>query len=388
MRILYVADTYETGGAFLSFMGLIGSITEISDDVSPVILTSQNGKTNEFANECGIENYSVGHRAFLVNRGSTLPRRIIRFFLRPVLKLKYERANKKAIELAEKYIDFSKIDVIHSNSDRNDIGAILAGRHNIPHVWHIREFADWDYDCFTLRNDYIAFMNEHADSFVAISHAVADRWIEKGLDSKKVTVVYNGVAKPQKKPDFQGDVSSIKGLIVGFVAPFKGQYDLIKAIGLLDKNTRSLFHLDIYGNGAIEYVLLLKLYVMFRGLQKTVCFKGYAGNITEIYKDYNVGFMCSKAEGFGRVTVEYLLNGLCVIASDTGANPELVEDGKTGYIYKYNDSNELANKIKHVVHRYEDTLVCAKNGYEMACELFTKEENARNIHNLYCRLVG
>ena len=48
MKILYVADTYEIGGAFLAFIDLIGDILEKHQDITPIILTSKQGKNNEF----------------------------------------------------------------------------------------------------------------------------------------------------------------------------------------------------------------------------------------------------------------------------------------------------------------------------------------------------
>ena len=36
-------------------------------------------------------------------------------------------------------IDFSTIDIVHSNTNRQDIGAFIARKHNIKHVWHVRE---------------------------------------------------------------------------------------------------------------------------------------------------------------------------------------------------------------------------------------------------------
>jgi glycosyltransferase involved in cell wall biosynthesis len=38
----------------------------------------------------------------------------------------------------------------------------------------------------------------------------------------------------------------------------------------------------------------------------------------------NIGLMCSRDEAFGRVTIEFMLHKMPVIASNSGANPELV----------------------------------------------------------------
>ena len=43
-----------------------------------------------------------------------------------------------AIHKIEKSIDFSTVDIIHSNLKIIDIVTILAKKYNIPHIWHIR----------------------------------------------------------------------------------------------------------------------------------------------------------------------------------------------------------------------------------------------------------
>ena len=383
MKILYVADTYEIGGAFLSFISLLDDILQKHDDIVPIVLSSKHGKNNEFADKSGVENYSIGHKAYYMNNGSTLPRKIIRFVLRPALKARYELANRRAIKRAENLIDFNTVDLIHSNSNRNDIGAILAKKHGIPHIWHLREFGE---ECFTLRSDYINFMNNHADCFVAISHAVADRWIEKGLDPKKIVVVYNGV-KCVSGTIQKWDDRLVKGVITGFVSPFKGQYDLIKSLNLIKNDIRHRFQLDIYGNVAIEYLIRLKLYVAIHKMGDIVRFKGYVSAVESLYSKYDIGFMCSKAEGFGRVTVEYMMGGLCVIASDTGAYQELIENGVNGHIYRYKDNRDLAEKIKEVIANPDKALLCAQKGIADAQSKYTKEINADNLCKLYYKVL-
>jgi glycosyltransferase involved in cell wall biosynthesis len=43
--------------------------------------------------------------------------------------------------------------------------------------------------------------------------------------------------------------------------------------------------------------------------------------------------MCSVAEGFGRVTAEFMSWGKPVIGRNSGATPEIVEDGLNGLLY-------------------------------------------------------
>ena len=59
--------------------------------------------------------------------------------------------------------------------------------------------------------------------------------------------------------------------------------------------------------------------------------------------------MCSRSEGFGRVTAEYMMAELPVLASDTEANPELIREGIDGYLYKFNDIEDMTDKAMKII---------------------------------------
>jgi glycosyltransferase involved in cell wall biosynthesis len=53
------------------------------------------------------------------------------------------------------------------------------------------------------------------------------------------------------------------------------------------------------------------------------------------------------AEQFGRVLVEAMAAGKIIIGSSSGAIPEVI--GNAGYVFRENDSNDLAVKIESVL---------------------------------------
>ena len=60
-----------------------------------------------------------------------------------------------------------------------------------------------------------------------------------------------------------------------------------------------------------------------------------------------------KQEGFGRVTVEYMLSGLCPIVSNTGANLEIVDDKISGIVYEKGNIQDLKEKIKYCINNIQ-----------------------------------
>ena len=78
-----------------------------------------------------------------------------------------------------------------------------------------------------------------------------------------------------------------------------------------------------------------------------------------------------------------MMSGLCVIASDTGANPELVKDSVNGMIYHYNDINDLRSKIRKVINDMDEVKKLSENAYAFSKETFTAANNAANIYKIY-----
>ena len=100
-------------------------------------------------------------------------------------------------------------------------------------------------------------------------------------------------------------------------------------------------------------------------------------------KEYDVAINCSKCEAFGRVTVEYMTAELCVIAANTGANEELIEDGFNGLIYNYDSDKDLCEKILYVKNNRKIINVLGKNAHKKVKEKFSKQRNSNEIVKIY-----
>lgn len=124
------------------------------------------------------------------------------------------------------------------------------------------------------------------------------------------------------------------------------------------------------------------------GIEHLVKFKGYQKDVGNYLSQYDIGLMCSRDEGFGRVTVEYMMTGLCVIASDTGANPELIEDGVSGLLYQYGDIRSLAGAIRKCVEEPDLRCRLSERGRLRANTEFTATRNAMQVYEVYNRVLN
>lgn len=385
MKVVYIADIGIEGGATRSLFELVSTMKE-RYGVEPVVLTSKPSRFNELLEEKQIENHSVGHGAFLQGAPDARWKTPAKYILYGLYYYTHLRPSLKA---ALKAIDWETVDLIHTNVARDDIGMMLSRRTGTPNICHIREFGEADFYCWSYRWHYVRYLAKRTDGFIAISNAVKDCWVQKGLDARQIRVIYNGVDGDSILPaDHMGWAKDdiLRLVIVGGVIPNKGQWQAIESLTLLSEAIRGKVQLDVIGRvtGTYKTNLLKPLHALH--IENSVRFLGGCDDVYERLKDYHIGLMCSKAEGFGRVTVEYMHAGLAVIASDSGANREIIEDGRTGLLYRSGNTQALANAVARLYQNRELLCQTAEAGREAAKRNFTKERNAQNIYTAYSEI--
>ena len=384
MKVVYIADIGIEGGATKSLVELVDTMKK-ENGVEPIVLTSGYNRRNELLNADGIENHAVGHGAFLQGAPDAVWKKPIKWGLfAAYYYLHYHSSIRKALRL----IDWKSVDLIHTNVARDDLGMEISRRTGVPNLCHIREFAELDFNCWSYRPHYVKYLAQNTDGFIAISEAVKRYWIAKGIPENKIEVIYNGVDCQKIKPaDHRkwAEDPTVKMVIVGGVIPNKGQYQAIEALCMLPERIRPYFRLDVIGGITETYKLKLSEPLKKCGIENQVRFLGACNDVYDRLKDYHIGLMCSKAEGFGRVTVEYMHAGLVVIASDTGANLELIQDQTTGLIYHRDDVKTLTQKLVYVWEHKDKIAEIADRGKKEA-EKYTKEKNAREIFAQYRKM--
>lgn len=382
MNILMIADGDTKYGASHSLLQMIQELKTMFDINIKIVIPVHSEMRNKLKN-IGCEFFCIHYAPFYQGVPSDKWKYPIKYIARGIL---YWYGRIRAVEEIEKSLDLGKIDLIHSNSSREDLGALIASKYNIPLIWHIREFGDRDYKCYSYRKNYIDYMNKSATQFISVSDAVKEHWTKKGIQRRKIIRVYNGVTQQNVLSKEQNSVTqgekTLKMVIVGSISETKGQIWAIEAVKkIFDENVQII--LDIIGDGSRSYVNKLKRKIIKYGLEKLVNFRGYQKNISNLLSQYDIGLMCSKDEGFGRVTAEYMMSGICVIASDTGANGELIEDGISGLLYQYGDTWSLANTIKRCIDDPELRYKLGMGGYLRANREFTAKGNAIQVYDIY-----
>lgn len=381
MNILFIAsDNDRASGAFLSMVRLC-SILKNTYKHNVYVLVQRPGDGQILLEEQGIPVY--------YKRAYNWIARIKEF---DGLKNRVERnikrvLNKKSVYEYIKLIKELEIEIVHINTSWTYIGAVAAKRVGVPYVWHIREFLEEDQNVRMWNRNYGYRLISDAEKVITISDSIYQKY-KKLVKKEKLVTIYNGIDADTFYSQTHGilDKKEYLFLIIGFISEPKGQWQLIEAASILRKKGYSNFKIKIVGKGQDSYVENLRNKVHKLELEAYIEFCGYRSDAADLYKKADITFVCSKAEAFGRVTVEAMMGGSLVIGADIAATRELIDDHKTGLLYKSEDPNDLAQKIEWTLNHMNEAKEMADRGRNYMFQNMTAEKNAEKINEVYLKI--
>jgi glycosyltransferase involved in cell wall biosynthesis len=297
--------------------------------------------------------------------------------------------NLRLIPLLEKQLKQWSVDLIYTNASVIPAGALVAKRLKLPHVWHLREFIDLDYN---LRHDWgKGIFNQllgQADARIAISKAIYDHLLDK-LSPERNHIIYNGVASVSDFDRFRRiKRSSVKSdefftfALVGMVHPNKGQDVAIRALALLTQKFPQV-RLLIVGGGDVSYVRRL---VSELGIKDRVDFWGHVDDPYRAYLSADAVLMCSKNEGMGRVTVEAMSACCPVIGYDNAGTSEIIQHRQTGLLYR-GGFEALASQMQWCLENPSQIKQIGKNAWQFARQQYSVETYAKEVYKVLSTVV-
>lgn len=378
MKALFVTHFPNMSGANRSVFQLIKELKE-DYHVEPFVLVPTTdryeGTIHQALKKIGVPFLEVEIRYFKLNNPTL--RNIVGYML-------YLWRNRNLYKKLKSH----HFDIVHSNTSVIDIGAYLSRQLKTKHVWHLREFGNKDYNLYPIGGRwYERFTYRHADAYVAISKIIAEFYSSK-VNKERLHTIYNGIC-----PDDMVKLSLHKNTITqffaaGMISEVKNQKVIVMAVDeLVHGRGVKAIHLTLVGEHIEPYTQEVFAMIKAKGLDEYVSILPEVDGIQSLAAQMDVGIMSSRAEAFGRVTIEYQLYNLLVIANDAGANPELIDDNVTGLLYKAGDHLQLADKMQLAIEHPEMLASLAAAGREHARQHFLSIYNTEAIYHLYQDLV-
>jgi glycosyltransferase involved in cell wall biosynthesis len=190
------------------------------------------------------------------------------------------------------------------------------------------------------------------------SEVLRQCYVEAGFPANHVSVIPRGLPARviQDTPPAAAQHSAIELLFAGRLTEAKGVHLAIQTVALLngelgaelDRSAR----LNIVGEGDPSYVQRLQNLVESLGLQQAVRFIGKVTQeeLFDLYKHHDAVLIPSIwVEPFGRIAIEAMSQGTCVIASERGGPAEIVTHGHDGLLVPAEDPHAMGRAVVELV---------------------------------------
>ena len=369
MRVCFVSHTSGWGGAERALVELIEALKKRGVDC--YVLLPRGGDLVRELRERHIPFRMFPYRMW-VGRNSPLWKRVGRAMLTLATVVPVANAMMRW-----------RCDIVVTNTFTVCVGALAAKLVGRPHVWYVHDFI-YEHHGFTfdLGSRFSFWLMRRSLYWVFNSHAVAAKFREY-LGPSDLRVVYQSVGFAPEPRLGDGairlrDGTRMRCVIVGVLHEAKGQQEAIRAIAHLAR-TGVPVELLVIGRGDPKYLSVLLGLVAENQVHRHVEFVGYVENPIPFMESADAVLMCSRFEGFGRVTVEAMRAGKPVIGARSGGTVELIRDGFNGLLYTPGSHTELAERIRYLYEQPSLAARMGQNGRRWASVQFTEKRYAEGV---------
>ncbi len=298
-----------------------------------------------------------------------------------------------ALKLA-KYIRTNHIDIIHVHHGKDlflcVLARVFARRGKIIYTRQMT-LTRYKHDI------YHKFLYRNVDAYVVITRALYDDAVKYlPIPKDRIHLLYYGVPKPPTDitecthylRDNGLDLDSTKIAIFGRIEEIKGQHLLIEAVTRLVKKGHDA-QVAIIGHVMDEkYFGQLQEKIKENNLEEKIRYLGFHNNPVSIMHCFDAVVLATRCETFGLVLPEAMRAGTCVVGTDCGGVPEIIEHGETGLLFKPDDAADLADKLLLLIADKDYRMRLANAGKVDADGRFSEEQHYENLKNILSELFS
>ncbi|MBD2450640.1 glycosyltransferase family 4 protein [Nostoc sp. FACHB-152] len=196
-----------------------------------------------------------------------------------------------------------------------------------------------------------------ADRVIAVSQAVSDSMVRRGIPQSKLRVVANGTLNSPRHPSIQNyqplplhspAITTVAGMYTR-----KGIAELIAAFSKIASDFPQA-HLYLVGDGPERSIFeKLAKSTSFSdacgGLRQRIHFEGFQPEPQRYMLATDIFVLASHCESFGLVLTEAREAGCAIVASDVDGIPETLDNRQAGILVPPKDSQTLATALAQLL---------------------------------------
>lgn len=210
---------------------------------------------------------------------------------------------------------------------------------------HAAEFEEFYEALSEKKKHYVSDTLEKVDLNIVLSKRLIKMITDKA-PSARVKVLYNAVQTYEVNP-YNPHARNI--LFLGRLGKRKGVYDLLNVIKDLDKKLSQDVRFYLCGDGEVENV---KKVVCEYGIQHRIAHVGWVDKEQKkkYIADSMINVLPSYNEGLPMSILETMASGIPNISTDIASIPEVISEGKNGFMITPGDTKALADNILTLVN--------------------------------------
>ncbi len=299
------------------------------------------------------------------------------------------------------YIRREQIQLIHGTEKPRDAfyGVLLGkltGARSVVHL-HVK-YEDWI-------TRPVKWALRHADAIVGVSRFVAQSAIEAGHAPERVFHVVNGIdlssskwdpaldPRPGRRSLGVADGSPLIG-ITSRLYRWKGHHDLLDALAIVKQEIPDV-RLAIIGEddprahpGGGSYRAELESQARRLNLENQVIFTGFRTDIPDLLAAFDVFAMPTWEEPCAVAFLEAMAMGKPVVAWDSGGTPELVVNGRTGFVVEPRSIPALADSLIRLLRDADLRRRIGQEGRRRVEQVLTPARMCESMSAIYREILS
>jgi glycosyltransferase involved in cell wall biosynthesis len=242
-------------------------------------------------------------------------------------------------------------------------------------------------------NSFSRWKHRQVDCFIAASEAIRRMLVGDGVPADRAVTVHEGIDVDHVLAAPAVNVHEAFWLphgapVVGNVAalvPHKGHRHLIEAAHLVVREVPDARFI-ILGEGELRDQL--ERQVRESQLEKHVLLPGFRADVLGCLKGFDLFAMSSVTEGLGTSLLDAMACSKAVVATQAGGMPEVVDEGRTGFLVAPRDHHAMARAIIRLLTEEPLRRQMGEAGSARVRERFTVERMVVETAAVYERVAG
>ncbi|WP_221565170.1 N-acetyl-alpha-D-glucosaminyl L-malate synthase BshA [Alkalihalobacillus sp. TS-13] len=241
-------------------------------------------------------------------------------------------------------------------------------------------------------SELIRFGIEKSDSVTAVSKSLIEQTKVLFGTEKEIDCVYNFIDEEIYQRKHNPELRSKYGIeqdekVLIHVSNFRSVKRVPDVVRTFHKvRQKHPAKLLLIGDGP-ELTVACRLSKEL-GLQEDVLILGKQENIAELFSISDVKLLLSEKESFGLVLLEAMACGVPVIGTNIGGIPEVIDEGRTGYICEVGNIEQIAARTLEILQDEELHREMSLNAVEHVQNHFHSKMILNDYLEVYAKTLG